>query len=87
MQWKAEVERVSNGFLLTTFETNDVGEEVKETIVIQMKESFTDEQNRLSELKATKELLFQIIEYFGMHHNKHSKYNIEITIEGVKDDG
>jgi len=75
-EWKLEIKRVSNGYILSgRFGDSDV----KTDLLI---EELEEED---SELKAMKNLLWEITNYFGIYYSKHNKKNLIIQIENNKE--
>jgi len=76
-EWKLEIKRVSNGYILSgKFGDSDV----KTDLLI---EELEEED---SELKAMKKLLWEITNYFGIFWSKHNKKNLNIEITENKID-
>lgn len=83
--WSIIIKKAENGYITQYLE--EVGERDgepiynKERFVFERKDTVTFDEDRKSELEAMKELLWFISSYFGVYHNKHSKYNLSIKIE------
>ena len=72
MDWKLEIKKVSNGYILRG--RFDNGETIS-TLIIQEKGVEGDE------LEAMEKLLWEIKEYFGVYYSKHNKKNLVIEIQ------
>lgn len=71
--WKLEITKCDNGYILKgVFGNSDVESEV----VIQQ-----DEYDLNGELKAMRDMLWEVKEYFGLYYSKHNKHNLNIKIE------
>ena len=71
--WKLNITRTDNGYLLEFIDTNDDGEPISKKHVIQ--------DNEQNELKSHRELLWEVVEFFNFQGSKHDKERIRIVIE------
>ena len=74
-EWKLEIKKVTNGYILKgQFGNSD---NISEMII---------EENNIDnpKLEAMKDVLFEVMEYFGIIYSKHNKQNIIINIEEKK---
>jgi len=90
MKWELKIKKVENGFvvgyeeeLATETKTNFVNDvsstEINETVFEYKK---TDEND--TDLETVEDLLYHILEYFGVNYSKHNKRNIQIKIVETK---
>ena len=73
MTWEINIKRVSNGFILSHMETNDLGEKFPEEILFE--NYFDDSNNDTLHCTGIKDALLRsmekIIEHFDLRFNKH----------------
>lgn len=77
-EWQLIIIRANNGYILKGM----FGD--RETASSEVIEECEVED---SELKAMKDMLYQVKEYFGIHYSKHDNFNIEIAIKETGNDG
>ena len=68
--WSIDIKRVEGGFILDRFE----GEDLIQSVV---GEPDTD----TGSLEAMRDVLYLVVEYFGLQGSKHDKHRIKIEIE------
>jgi hypothetical protein len=72
IDWKMEIKKAENGYLVTTWEETDDG-------VFPIYEVF--EEDGEDDLTAMVDLLYRVMEYLGVVSSKHNEKNIYIRIE------
>ena len=72
MDWKLEIKKISNGYILKG--RFDDGEIVTTHII-------EEEDEEDSDLEAMEKLLWEVKEYFGIYYSKHNKKNLVIEIQ------
>ena len=72
-RWLMGIEKASNGFILYA----DSGE-TRYKQVLQEPDSHVD--NNESEVKLTRQLLWEVIDHFNLYKSKHEKYRVKISI-------
>jgi len=75
MTFELIIEKVDNGFLCYNRNTTEEGGQVK--FVIKERNDITENDD----VEATQELLYSIVEYFGIGGSKHDARRISIGIE------
>jgi hypothetical protein len=76
MNWEIEIEKVSNGYVVTEWTENDVGESViEQQTVIEEPETAT------GDIEAMQNLLWFVKEHFGVMYSKHNKRNLVVEIQ------
>jgi len=71
--WKLEIIKVDNGYLIVIPEENEEGKIVERKIVV--------EEDEEDELSVHEKMLYEIIEHFGFFGSKHDKERIRIVRE------
>ena len=72
-RWLMGIEKADNGFI---FYADSGGTKYKQ--VLQEQESNVD--NNQAEVILTRQLLWEVIEYFNLYKSKHEKYKVEVRI-------
>jgi hypothetical protein len=75
MNQELDIERVSNGYVITEWDENDEGEQIDRQTVIEEPDTET------GELEAMQNLLWFIMEVFGVYYSKHNKRNLVVEIQ------
>ena len=83
MEWSLDIEKVENGFVITTFEEQeDSNFKLPRKVLFQFGEdSDFGDSERKNELDTMKSVLEFVVEYFGMGYNKWDKNNIDIKTD------
>jgi hypothetical protein len=80
--WVLGIKRVGNGYVIQMANGADEEGHIKiEEYVVQEKDSVED-----SEMEATCDLLYKVLECFGPNYSHHRKKNIIIKIEEEKEE-
>jgi len=79
--WKLEIQKVQNGYILTGKfgDTDMISKKVIEEggeEAIWAQDAYCYDQD----LNAIKNLLYEVMEYFGVHYSKHNVRNVEINV-------
>lgn len=78
-EWSLKIKRVQNGFIISKLEEDKDGNYYDQESVIE----FTPDANSNCDdagLTATKNLLWEIRDYFHLRYNKHADKNVDIVI-------
>lgn len=78
--WSLKITKVKNGFIVEHHESTSDGY-IKEQLVFE--ESDHDD---FSELIAAEDMLYYIIEHFGLYGSKHDKKRLRVTIDVNKNE-
>jgi len=73
--WALSVEKVNNGYIVRT---------ANGAVIVHQEhhlEAIYDNSEDQNDLTAMKNVLLEILSFFDLQHNKHSKQNIKISIE------
>ena len=80
MNWAIDIEKVSNGYVVTEWTENEEGKPVMEPQTV-----FEEPDTETGELEAMQNLLWFIKETFGVMHSKHNKRNLVVEIQENED--
>jgi hypothetical protein len=75
MNQELDIEKVSNGYIVTEWDENEEGEQIDRQTVIEEPDTET------GELEAMQNLLWFVCETFGVYYSKHNKRNLVIEIQ------
>ena len=81
MNWNANIEKVSNGYIMEVETDDGEGPPLTSTLVFEEADSYDDMEERKAELDAFVKLVWELSEYFAVFCNKHSRYNLKIEVE------
>jgi len=85
--WEVNIEKVSNGYIIGEHHEDDEGNPYIEKTIVEKKEEVYDKSERVEELKAFQNMIWELAEYFGVTlHTKHEKINLEMKITGTKEE-
>jgi hypothetical protein len=79
MNQELDIERLSNGYVITEWVENDEGKQIDRQTVIEEPDTET------GELEAMQNLLWFVREAFGVYYSKHNKRNLVIEIKDNKE--
>jgi hypothetical protein len=81
-EWEVKIKKIENGYIAEWEDEYDEGGRYH-TVT----RTFEEEENaeeELSERKAMAKLIWWLMEYFGIYHSKHNKYNLVVSIKNNK---
>jgi len=87
MNWNANIEKVSNGYIMEVETDDGEGPPLTSTLVFEEAEACSDMEGRKAELDAFVKLVWELAEYFAVYNSKHERYNLIVdTIDEETDE-
>jgi hypothetical protein len=79
-EWKLEIKKVNNGYILKgKFGDSDI---VSEQVIEENGDDiYSTDEMMSSNLNAIQNVLYEVMEYFGVYYSDHNKRNLKIEIE------
>jgi hypothetical protein len=81
--WKCNIEKVDNGFIVTTFEETEENKITEVKNVFQHDDENIDREIQSEDVEIVDVLRF-VAEHFGVINSKHNRYNLEIGFKKNK---
>jgi hypothetical protein len=81
MNWNANIEKVSNGYIMEVETDDGEGPPLTSTLVFEEADSYDDMEERKAELDAFVKMVWELADYFAVSNSKHEKYNLRIEVE------
>lgn len=83
MSWELEIEKVENGFVITTYDDMEDKIRLPRKVIFEFKEptEYGEGEERKSEVETMRDVLYHIAEYFNLGYDRWAKNNIEIKTD------
>lgn len=80
MDWSLNINKAGNGYICEWWFDDDEGCQDKKQWVIE------EQDTEYGELEAMRDLLYLVMQHFGINYSKHNKRNICIEIKETEDE-